>query len=326
MASRKGIGVLIPAEVQIVRGMTVPRWSKRIHRRLRWPFWLVFAVLVIGCSGPAQTIVPSPVSTPVETDPPTAVSPSLEPSSPDLPESDRIQVPAACDSVTLPLHVLANIGEPGDQVTAVLRWQDGSERSSAFTVLAGEHGQGLVIGSLSWRFDDPPQPPTQSAILSLRDATNRVLAEQPVTVLSPNDSATREIQLYWTVPGTELVQPETRRIVQTERIGDAALRELLWGPPPMSQNGFETALPTPEEVLRFPGRQQDWGSRVTLLGLTIEDGLATADFSKEMRTYGGGSLRVKLIHDQISQTLRQFPAVREVRIAIEGQTEGVLEP
>jgi hypothetical protein len=33
-----------------------------------------------------------------------------------------------------------------------------------------------------------------------------------------------------------------------------------------------------------------------------------------------------LLRQQIQQTLLQFPAVREVRIAIEGETEGVLEP
>jgi spore germination protein GerM len=33
-----------------------------------------------------------------------------------------------------------------------------------------------------------------------------------------------------------------------------------------------------------------------------------------------------LIREQITQTLRQFATVREVRIAIEGRTEGVLEP
>jgi spore germination protein GerM len=56
------------------------------------------------------------------------------------------------------------------------------------------------------------------------------------------------------------------------------------------------------------------------------DGVATADFSRELRAYGGGSLRVMLIRKQISQTLMQFPTVHTVRIAIEGQTEGVLEP
>ena len=37
-------------------------------------------------------------------------------------------------------------------------------------------------------------------------------------------------------------------------------------------------------------------------------------------------LRVMLIRQQITQTLLQFPMVRAVRIAIEGQAEGALEP
>lgn len=79
-------------------------------------------------------------------------------------------------------------------------------------------------------------------------------------------------------------------------------------------------------MLSYPGREPGWGPRVTLRSLTIVDGVATAGFSKELNAYGGGSLRVMLIRQQIRQTLLQFPTVREVRIAIEGQTEGVLEP
>lgn len=79
-------------------------------------------------------------------------------------------------------------------------------------------------------------------------------------------------------------------------------------------------------MLRYPGRAPDWGDRVRLRSLTIVDGVATADFSKELNAYGGGSLRVMLIRQQITQTLRQFPTVRTVRIAIEGQTEGILQP
>jgi spore germination protein GerM len=45
-----------------------------------------------------------------------------------------------------------------------------------------------------------------------------------------------------------------------------------------------------------------------------------------MAAYGGGSLGVRLIREQITRTLQQFSTVREVRIAVEGQTEGVLEP
>jgi spore germination protein GerM len=130
-----------------------------------------------------------------------------------------------------------------------------------------------------------------------------------------------EIVLYWAV-GAEL-QPEHRRIPHTRAVGKAALELLLEGP---QQTGLSTALPTHEEVQTYPGRQPDWGDRVRVLGLTIEDGVATANFSQEMQAYGGGSARVAMIREQITRTLKQFPTVDEVRIAVEGETEGVLQP
>jgi spore germination protein GerM len=130
-----------------------------------------------------------------------------------------------------------------------------------------------------------------------------------------------EIVLYWVVD--EELQPEYRRIPATQAVGTAALELLLAGP---QQPGLSTALPTPEEVQSYPGRQPDWGDRVRLLGLTIEDGVATANFSQEMRAYGGGSARVHMIRAQITQTLLQFPTVQEVRIAVEGEVDTALQP
>lgn len=130
-----------------------------------------------------------------------------------------------------------------------------------------------------------------------------------------------EIVLYWAVG--EAVQPEYRRIQRTPAIGTAVLELLLAGP---QGPGLSTAIPTPEEVQSYPGRQPDWGDRVRLLGLTIEDGIATANFSQEMQAYGGGSARVQLIREQITRTLLQFPTVQEVRIAVEGEVETALQP
>jgi spore germination protein GerM len=58
----------------------------------------------------------------------------------------------------------------------------------------------------------------------------------------------------------------------------------------------------------------------------LVDGIALADFSKELRAYGGGSLRASLIHGQITRTLLQFPHIRDVTITIEGQRDETLEP
>jgi hypothetical protein len=132
-----------------------------------------------------------------------------------------------------------------------------------------------------------------------------------------------EIALYWAV-GEEL-QPEYRSIPipPDQAVGRAALELLLAGP---QQPGLHTAIPTPEEVQSYPGRQPDWGNRVRLLGLNIEDGVATANFSQEMQAYGGGSARVQMIREQITNTLLQFPSVQEVRIAVEGEVATALQP
>jgi hypothetical protein len=236
-----------------------------------------------------------------------------------------VETPGAGAQVTLPLHVLARVGQPEQPVTATLRWQDGTELSQSFVTLRGADGQGLVIGSLDWRTEStPPQPETQRGTLTLRSESQAVLATQMVTVLSSDDPATERIDLNWLLG--ETLQTEQRRIVRTASIEAAALEELLWGPPPRNLAGFRTAIPTPEEVLTYPGREPDWGNRVRLQGLTIENGVATADFSEEMQAYGGGSTRVQAIREQITRTLEQFPSVQEVLIAVAGETEGVLQP
>jgi hypothetical protein len=236
-----------------------------------------------------------------------------------------IEVPAPDQTVTLPLHILARVGRPGEQVTASLRWRDGTELTDSFTTLRGEDGRGLLIDSLDWQMESqPPQPPSQPAELELRDGAGTVLGRQPVRVLSHDDPDAMQVTLYFVLG--EQLQPLQRTTPRTLGVGAAALEELLWGPPPLNLAGFETAIPLPEEVLNYHNREPDWGPRVTLRGLTITDGVALADFSQELRSYGGGSLRVMLIRQQIEQTLRQFATVQEVRIAIEGETEAVLEP
>jgi hypothetical protein len=253
------------------------------------------------------------------------LAPSGESSATPMPGPGKIEVPAAGERVVLPLHILARVGEPGDQVLASLRWDDGTELAQAFTTLRGEDGRGLLIDSLNWPGESqPPELPSQPATLELRTVAGDLLARQTVTVLSADDPGTQEITLYFLLG--ESLQPVQRRIPKTSGIGAAALEELLWGPSPPNLAGFGTALPTPAEVLSFSGREPDWGPRVTLRKLTVQDGVAVADFSQEIRAYGGGSLRVSLLRQQIVQTLEQFPTVQEVIIAVEGETEGVLQP
>ncbi|MFY9390419.1 MAG: GerMN domain-containing protein, partial [Limnochordia bacterium] len=76
--------------------------------------------------------------------------------------------------------------------------------------------------------------------------------------------------------------------------------------------------PTPEE------KDQDLWPSVSvgtkLLGLKISDGLASANFSKELQTnfVGGSQLEGHLV-DAIVSTLIQFPEIEKIEILIEGE-------
>jgi hypothetical protein len=245
-------------------------------------------------------------------------------------------------NVTVPLHLGAAVGEPGQQVVARLRWADGTELTQTFILRRDQEGRGLLLANLEWpNLIAPPTPPTQGASLELGDQAVNLLVRRGVTVIGPGDPAARTVWVYWTVVGTERTAPQQRQVVidpgrsrpghwwalsDTERLAVVTLEELLWGPPAMSQVGFCTAIPTPAEVLDDPGRGSDWGQRVALVGLTINDGVATAYLSPALKAYGGDPLRARRIREQISRTLLQFREIQSVRIGIDGQTEGVLEP
>jgi spore germination protein GerM len=81
----------------------------------------------------------------------------------------------------------------------------------------------------------------------------------------------------------------------------------------------------PAEVLTAANRGADWGERVRLKDLTIINGVARADFSKELLANAGGAARMSLIRQQIEQTLLQFSTVNQIIITVEGQA-GMLEP
>jgi hypothetical protein len=242
-----------------------------------------------------------------------------------LPSPNRIEIPSPNARVTLPIHLLARVGRPGETVVVRLTWEHGASLAQPYTLLRGEDGRGLLIETL----DLPPeyrsqQPWTQSAQLEIDTGQGVALARQAITLLHPDDPDTRMIRLYW-VSATS-VEAQLQTVPVSSAPEEEALDLLLWGPRAQTPMTLTTALPTPAQVLGFPGRAGDWGPRVTLRSFKLADGIAVVDFSKEMAAYGGESLRASRIHAQITRTLLQFPAVRDVQITVDGQRDMLLEP
>lgn len=232
------------------------------------------------------------------------------------------EIPLPQANGTLPLHILARTGIPGQDVNVVLNWVDGTKIIQTNKVLQGKDGRGLIITTLDLGAASP-YPHTQQAVVEILGANNLTLAQQQIQILGANDANAMTTNVYWILD--EKVEAQSILIPRTLGIGRASLEALLWGPVPNNSAGYTTAIPTAAEVLSFQGRSTEWGERVGLNSLAIIDGIAHADFSIELSAHPGGSMRVGLIRAQIEQTLLQFSTVNGVSITIDGR-DGLLEP
>ncbi len=109
----------------------------------------------------------------------------------------------------------------------------------------------------------------------------------------------------------DTVYPTVRTVVKTSAIGLRALQELLKGPSVTErQQGFFTNL----------------NNGIKLKSFNVAGGVAYADFDDQLGFRVGGSCRVGAIRAQITETLKQFPAVTSVVISINGRTADILQP
>ncbi len=110
-----------------------------------------------------------------------------------------------------------------------------------------------------------------------------------------------------TIQDCEKVYATTRRVYLTESVAEAAILELLKGPSAAEQAlGFVTSI--------YPGTE--------LRSISVVDGTATVDFSKEFLYAVAGSCHVQALSAQVAETLKQFPAIQNVKILVEGQDAG----
>lgn len=111
------------------------------------------------------------------------------------------------------------------------------------------------------------------------------------------------------------VFPVEREIPKNEGIARVALEELLKGPTVEEKNdGY------------FSNINQGVKIQKLVIDPPTGGGIAKVDFDEQLEFQVGGSCRVAAIRAEISETLKQFPTVKEVIISINSRTEDILQP
>jgi germination protein M len=138
-------------------------------------------------------------------------------------------------------------------------------------------------------------------------ASPAVPSESPAASPSASPDATTIVRAYFYLggePGSDGLVALLREVPRTQAVGTAAMNVLLAGP---------TAAESGERVVTSAVPA---GTR--LLGLTVDDGIATVDLSAEFES-GGGSMSMFVRLSQVVFTLTQFPTVQSVVFEIEGR-------
>ena len=133
---------------------------------------------------------------------------------------------------------------------------------------------------------------------------------EPPNNSDQSDSAqTMEIAVYYlksTDKEIYLVR-EVHQVEKTTEVAQAALNELIKGDPVT------------------PGAARVLPEDTRILGINIDNGLATVDFSPEVLRANVGSSSEGLGITSIVNTLTEFPTIQEVAFTVDGQVENAMD-
>jgi spore germination protein GerM len=130
------------------------------------------------------------------------------------------------------------------------------------------------------------------------------------------------VKLYWgnTTNDPKVVSCETThptiRLVRSTQTSTLVL----------ASKAIAMLLEGPNAAEKEQGSFTSINSDTALRSLTIQNGVAHADFDNNLQYRVGGSCRVMAITSQIRSTLLQFPEIRDVVISVLGKTDAILQP
>jgi len=200
------------------------------------------------------------------------------------------------------------IDSSGAVIASGLATADGewmTENYAPFTLVikgaVAERAEGRII----FRKSNPSGLEENDAQVSLPIFINpSVVTPEEVTDIST-------LKIYFGIQGEDdcsKVQYIERTVPKTAEVAKAALTELLRGP--VEDPKLITSI-NPDTKLN---------------SVIIRNGTAYADFNSGLNKDIGGSCRVTAIRAQITETLKQFPTIKNVVISVNGETEAILEP
>ncbi len=176
----------------------------------------------------------------------------------------------------------------------------------------------IIIGLLIWRLPRANQPvvaePDNQVASTTAPVNEPPISTRPVTAPTTTIIVRAFFGNTKFNPGAldcSKVYALARTIPPTVAVGRAALEELFKGPTAAERaQGFVSAI----------------NSGVKIQKLEVKNDIALADFSAELGTGVGGACQVATIRAQITETLKQFPTVKNVTISINGQSQDILQP
>ncbi|MDY0341363.1 MAG: GerMN domain-containing protein [Coriobacteriia bacterium] len=150
--------------------------------------------------------------------------------------------------------------------------------------------------------DEPEQPATRGTTAEI---AGQMPAESEITTPEPDPETAGEmsVTLYWVSAG-ESALGVARTLPESKAAATAAIEALIAGP-------------TAAELTTWPAVSSSIPEGTRLLGLTVTDGIAKIDLSREFESDGGSFGMISRLA-QVVYTLDQFPTIDAVEFYIEG--------
>jgi germination protein M len=167
---------------------------------------------------------------------------------------------------------------------------------------------GPSTGNLGGVATPPPSTDPSLAVASPEPTPGSTPLGSPAGSTAPGSPApTTTVRAYFflgSFTGNSGLVPVLREIPKTQQVGAAAMQALIDGP-------------NEAELSASPAMYTDVPAGMKFLGLTIDNGIATVNLSKEFEA-GGDARTVVGRAAQVVYTLTQFPTIQGVQFEVDG--------